>query len=123
LNRQPERSDVLSTFAGIRPLVKAGGGTTASLSRDHVIRTDHPGLLTITGGKWTTYRDMAEDGVNRAAEAAGLPRRDCSTRELRPRGGRRGGPANAAARPAGSRSRRGRSPPSRSRIGRRGKNA
>jgi glycerol-3-phosphate dehydrogenase len=83
LNRRPERSDVLSTFAGIRPLVKAGGGNTASLSRDHTIRVDHPGLLTITGGKWTTYRGMAEDCVNRAAVLGGLPKRECTTRELR----------------------------------------
>jgi glycerol-3-phosphate dehydrogenase len=82
LARPPQQTDVLSTFAGIRPLVKAGGGSTAALSRDHTIRVDAPGLITITGGKWTTYRRMAEDGVNRAAALAGLPRRACRTRDL-----------------------------------------
>jgi glycerol-3-phosphate dehydrogenase len=82
LARRPQRSDVLSTFAGIRPLVKAGGGRTAALSRDHTIRVDTPGLVTITGGKWTTYRRMAEDCVDRAASLAGLPRRPCRTRDL-----------------------------------------
>jgi glycerol-3-phosphate dehydrogenase len=82
LARPPQRSDVLSTFAGIRPLVRAGGGSTAAMSRDHTIRVDAPGLVTITGGKWTTYRRMAEDGVNRAAALAGLPRRPCLTCEL-----------------------------------------
>lgn len=83
LARPPRREDVLSTFAGIRPLVQAGGQRTASLPRDHTIRVDAPGLLTITGGKWTTYRHMAEDCVNRAAALAGLPRRPCRTREMR----------------------------------------
>jgi glycerol-3-phosphate dehydrogenase len=83
LARPPRREDVLSTFAGIRPLVRADGGRTADLSRDHVIRADAPGLLTITGGKWTTYRGMAEECVDEAARLAGLPRRPCPTRELR----------------------------------------
>jgi glycerol-3-phosphate dehydrogenase len=82
LARQPRRTDVLSTFAGIRPLVKAGAGTTAALSRDHTVRVDAPGLVTITGGKWTTYRRMAEDCVNRAAALTGLPRRPCRTHAL-----------------------------------------
>lgn len=86
LARPPQRSDVLSTFAGIRPLVKGGVVTTATLSRDHTIRVDAPGLLTITGGKWTTYRAMAEDCVDRAAELAGLPRRPCRTVDMRVHG-------------------------------------
>jgi glycerol-3-phosphate dehydrogenase len=83
LTKPPRREDVLSNFAGVRPLVQAGDGHTSDLSRDHTIRTDAPGLLTITGGKWTTYRGMAEDCVDRAAKLAGLPRRPCPTRELR----------------------------------------
>jgi glycerol-3-phosphate dehydrogenase len=80
LAMKPTRADVLSTFAGIRPLVKASGVTrTATLSREHTIHTDRPGMVTITGGKWTTYRAMAEDCVNIAAEMAGLPRRPCVT--------------------------------------------
>ena len=82
LARPPRREDILSTFAGVRPLVKAGGRHTASLARDHTIRVDAPGLLTITGGKWTTYRHMAEECVNRAAALAGLPRWPCRTRDL-----------------------------------------
>lgn len=82
LAKPPRRADVLSTFAGVRPLVQSGGERTADLSRDHTIRVDAPGLLTITGGKWTTYRGMAEDCVDRAAKLAGLPKRPCQTREL-----------------------------------------
>jgi glycerol-3-phosphate dehydrogenase len=75
---------VLSVFAGLRPLVKAGGeGNTASLSRDHTLIVSPSGLITITGGKWTTYRHMAEDTVDRAAVVADLPRRPCPTRELK----------------------------------------
>jgi glycerol-3-phosphate dehydrogenase len=74
---------VLATFAGVRPLVKGDAATTAALARDHVVRTDPPGLVTITGGKWTTYRAMAEDGVTTAARLAGLPRRPCATAALR----------------------------------------
>jgi glycerol-3-phosphate dehydrogenase len=82
LSRQPRLEDVLSTWAGVRPLVHAEGKHTASMARDHTIRVDAPGLLTITGGKWTTYRHMAEDCVNQAAALAGLPRRECRTREM-----------------------------------------
>ncbi|HTS65191.1 MAG TPA: FAD-dependent oxidoreductase [Candidatus Acidoferrales bacterium] len=84
LARPPRRSDILSAWAGIRPLVKSGsGGSTASLSRDHSIHIDPNGLITIAGGKWTTYRRMAEDCVNQAAILAGLEERDCVTRRLR----------------------------------------
>lgn len=83
LAKQPRREDVLGTFAGVRPLVKAGSGNTAALARDHVLRIDLPGLVTITGGKWTTYRSMAEGCVNRAAAVGKLPRRSCPTAELR----------------------------------------
>jgi glycerol-3-phosphate dehydrogenase len=83
LEKPPTRADVLSTFAGIRPLVRSDGKNTAALSRDHTIRIDPSGLLTITGGKWTTYRNMAEDCVNRVAELGRLGKRPCATRELR----------------------------------------
>jgi glycerol-3-phosphate dehydrogenase len=68
LSRPPKRDDVLSVYVGIRPLVKANGASskTSSLSRDHTIHIDNSGLLTIVGGKWTTYRHMAEDCVNHA---------------------------------------------------------
>ncbi len=78
------RADVRSVFVGIRPLVRAGhAASTSALSRDHTIHTDPSGLLTITGGKWTTYRNMAEDCVNQAARLAQLPDERCRTRRLR----------------------------------------
>lgn len=83
LAKTPQRQDVLGTFAGIRPLVRSGGSNTATLARDHALRIDVPGLVTITGGKWTTYRSMAEGCVDKAAALAGLPRRRCPTADLR----------------------------------------
>jgi glycerol-3-phosphate dehydrogenase len=83
LHKAPTRSDVLSVYTGIRPLVKSGdSGSTAALSRDHTIHIDESGLLNITGGKWTTYRHMAEDCVNHAATLAKLPDKPCITRQL-----------------------------------------
>jgi glycerol-3-phosphate dehydrogenase len=83
LAHKPTRGDILSVFAGIRPLVKsAGGGGTAALSRDHTIHIEKSGLLTICGGKWTTYRHMAEDCVNQAAMLARLPEKACVTEHL-----------------------------------------
>jgi glycerol-3-phosphate dehydrogenase len=84
LNKTPTREDILSLFVGVRPLVNTGSGkNTASLSRDHTIKIDNSGLLTITGGKWTTYRHMAEDCINHAATLARLPDRTCLTAELK----------------------------------------
>ena len=83
LHKAPQRKDVLSVFAGIRPLVKNGGKNTAALSRDHTIQIDDAGLITLTGGKWTTYRRMAEDCVNQAAVLAKLPEKDCRTKDLK----------------------------------------
>jgi glycerol-3-phosphate dehydrogenase len=84
LRKPITRSDVLSVFVGVRPLVGAGDGrNTAALSRDHTIHIDPSGLLTVTGGKWTTYRNMAEDCVNHAATLAHLPEKACRTRSLR----------------------------------------
>ena len=83
LQRPITRADVLSVFVGIRPLVRSGsGGNTASLSRDHTIHIDPSGLLTIVGGKWTTYRHMAEDCVDHAATLARLPEKPCVTKNL-----------------------------------------
>jgi glycerol-3-phosphate dehydrogenase len=86
LTRDPRRSDILSCFAGLRPLVRSGAASTAALSRDHAIIAAPSGLITITGGKWTTYRSMGEDAVDRAAEAGGLPRRPSRTATLPLRG-------------------------------------
>ena len=82
LAKDPADADVLSIFAGQRPLVRAGGGSTAALSRDHTILVSASGLITITGGKWTTYRRMAEDAVDRAEAVAGIEARPCVTAEL-----------------------------------------
>src|SRR5947209_4903717 len=84
LEKAPRREDVLSVFAGIRPLVRSGGSiTTAALSRDHVIHIDTSGLMTITGGKWTTYRHMAEDCVDQAATLGQLADAVCVTHHLK----------------------------------------
>ena len=83
LHKAPTRDEVLSVFVGIRPLVRSGDSTlTAALSRDHTIHIDASGLLTTTGGKWTTYRNMAEHTVDQAADLARLPERPCVTRTL-----------------------------------------
>jgi glycerol-3-phosphate dehydrogenase len=83
LAKKPARADILSVFAGIRPLVRSGGGgNTAALSRDHTIRIENSGMVTICGGKWTTYRHMAEDCVNQGATLARLPDRPCVTEHL-----------------------------------------
>ncbi len=83
LEKKPSRADILSVFAGIRPLAKSGEGTnTAALSRDHTIHIDKSGLLSIAGGKWTTYRNMAQDCVDQAATLADLPDKACVTRTL-----------------------------------------
>ncbi len=83
LAKKPSRADVLSVFAGIRPLVKSDAASnTAALSRDHVIHIDRSGLVTICGGKWTTYRRMAEDCVTQAAILGQLPEKACVTGHL-----------------------------------------
>ncbi len=83
LTRDPKRSDILSVFAGIRPLIRAEGeDKTSSLSRDHHLTISQSGLLTIAGGKWTTYRKMGEDAVTQAARFAGLPPHSCKTENL-----------------------------------------
>jgi glycerol-3-phosphate dehydrogenase len=84
LTHNPTRGDVLSVFTGIRPLVRSSAvASTATLSREHSIHVSKSGLLTIAGGKWTTYRRMAEDCVDHAATLAKLDERPCVTRELR----------------------------------------
>lgn len=83
LQKTPSRDDILSVFTGIRPLVGAGDDQhTASLSRDHTIVISNSGLITIAGGKWTTYRLMAEDCVGHAATLGGLDAKPCVTRGL-----------------------------------------
>ncbi|HEY6872068.1 MAG TPA: glycerol-3-phosphate dehydrogenase/oxidase [Geobacteraceae bacterium] len=84
LSRRPTRADILSTFAGLRPLVRSGDGTeSAAISREHLVLVSGSGLVTVTGGKWTTYRRMGEDAVDRAAALAGLAPRPSPTANLR----------------------------------------
>src|ERR1700735_245869 len=82
LSRKPTREDILSVFVGIRPLAKAAGtgdSKTSAISRDYTIHIDHTGLVTIAGGKWTTYRHMAEDCVDHAITLGGLDEKPCVT--------------------------------------------
>ncbi len=81
LAQRPTRADVRSAFAGLRPLLGGAGGT-AQLSREHAIDVSAAGLVTVAGGKWTTYRRMAEDVIDHAAGSAGLPPRPCPTARL-----------------------------------------
>ncbi|MFT3779278.1 MAG: glycerol-3-phosphate dehydrogenase/oxidase [Ottowia sp.] len=78
LRRAPTRADIRSTWVGLRPLVRPGGaegGDTKTISREHTVLVAPSGLVTVTGGKWTTYRAMAEDVLARCAEAGVLPPR------------------------------------------------
>jgi len=83
LEKDPGLDDVLSVFAGLRPLVAAEGAEdTSEISREHAVRVSDSGPVTIAGGKWTTYRKMAEDTVDLAQTLGDLETRDCVTREL-----------------------------------------
>ena len=84
MTRDPGPDDVLSTFAGIRPLVGVASedDETATISRDHTLHIAKSGLVTIAGGKWTTYRKMAEDTIDQAALIADLEERECVTKTL-----------------------------------------
>ena len=84
LARPATRDDVRSVFAGIRPLVRTtDASSTAAISREHSILIEPTsGLVTIAGGKWTTYRHMAEEVVDQAAVLADLPPRECVTKHL-----------------------------------------
>ena len=83
LQREVTEADVLSMFAGLRPLVKPEGGEgSASVSRDHTLLISRSGLLTICGGKWTTYRKMAEECIDQAALVGGLEERESVTPNL-----------------------------------------
>lgn len=83
LTKQPQRSDILSVFAGLRPLVGHSSKTaTSKLSREHEILTSASGLITVIGGKWTTYRKMGQDVVDLAARVGGLPSKASCTAEL-----------------------------------------
>ncbi|HRQ87841.1 MAG TPA: FAD-dependent oxidoreductase, partial [Bacteroidia bacterium] len=87
LETAPSHGDIRAVFAGLRPLVsppkKAGAaGSTASLSRSHCLFVSDTGLVTMTGGKWTTCRQMGQDAVDCAARVGGLETRPCLTADL-----------------------------------------
>ncbi len=83
LSKNPGRNDVLSVFAGLRPLVKSEAKSTAALSREHLITVSNSGLITIAGGKWTTYRKMAEDVIDLVNEKLGIDMKPCITKDLK----------------------------------------
>jgi glycerol-3-phosphate dehydrogenase len=82
LTKDPEKKDIKSIFAGLRPLVKDAAKKTAEISRDHAVIVSDSGLISVLGGKWTTYRKMAEDVVNTAAIHASLSFAECVTTDL-----------------------------------------
>jgi len=85
-NKKPTEQDILSVFSGLRPLAapkQAGKSSTKEISRDHKLIVSAKGLITITGGKWTTYRRMAEETVDLAITEAKLQTKTCSTRDLK----------------------------------------
>ena len=84
LTRAPKRKDVLSVFAGLRPLASNGEDQedTKEISRNHQLKVSLSGLITVSGGKWTTYRKMGEDTVDKVALVAGLDERPCITKNM-----------------------------------------
>jgi glycerol-3-phosphate dehydrogenase len=83
LTHKPQMADIRSIFAGIRPLVRGGDASnTSKLGRDHEVRIAASELISVLGGKWTTYRKMAEDCVDQAARVAGLEKRACTTKSM-----------------------------------------
>ncbi len=85
LTRKPTRNDVLAAFAGLRPLAAPGKDTnsTKEISRSHKLIISKSGLITITGGKWTTYRRMAMDVVDKAIELGKLAAKKCVTQDVK----------------------------------------
>ncbi|MBK1834317.1 glycerol-3-phosphate dehydrogenase/oxidase [Roseibacillus ishigakijimensis] len=103
LTKDPTPEDVLSVFAGLRPLVSEGDDSdTAAISRDHTIVVSNSGLLTVTGGKWTTYRKMAEDVIDQAEMVAGTDHKRCETESLQIHGWTRGDIPEPHLRPYGA---------------------
>lgn len=85
MQRDPTESDILCAFAGMRPLVHEGGSGAESkkLSRSHKVEVAASGVVSVTGGKWTTYRRMAQDTIDAAINAGLLPAAACRTETLR----------------------------------------
>ncbi|MBW5482149.1 glycerol-3-phosphate dehydrogenase/oxidase [Streptomyces bambusae] len=96
LGRALTRADIRGSFAGLRPLLDTGDGATADLSRRHAVREAPSGVITVVGGKLTTYRAMAEQAVDTACRLRGLTAGPCRTRDL-PLVGAPGHPASRQA--------------------------
>jgi glycerol-3-phosphate dehydrogenase len=82
LERPIARTQITAAFCGLRPLVDGAAASTVRLSREHVVETSRSGLVTIAGGKWTTYRQMAQDTIDVALKVGRLPGAPCRTRDL-----------------------------------------
>ena len=81
--KKPTKKDILSTFAGLRPLAAGGEeGSTKEVSRHHKVLVSPTGLISVLGGKWTTYRKMGEDAIDNAIIVGALPPRKCQTENL-----------------------------------------
>lgn len=99
LGRPLGHGDILSVFSGLRPLVTGSQAKTSKLSREHTIEVSESGFITVAGGKWTTYRRMAEDTLGAAIRKGMLPDRPCVTRSVRLHGApERAGAASALSR-------------------------
>lgn len=83
MGHAPRPEEILSVWSGLRPLVRKGHAKSSKLSRDHTILVSPTGLITVTGGKWTTYRRMGQDTIDRAIEVAALPKSPSRTLELK----------------------------------------
>ena len=84
MTKKPKRKDVKSVFAGLRPLAAQQGNSTQTkeVSRHHKVNVSTSGLISVLGGKWTTYRKMGEDAINTAALVGGLKEQKCKTKKL-----------------------------------------
>jgi glycerol-3-phosphate dehydrogenase len=83
LGHAPRPEEILSVWSGLRPLVRKGHAKSSKLSRDHTILVSPTGLISVTGGKWTTYRRMGQDTIDRAIQVADLPKSPSKTLELK----------------------------------------
>ncbi len=82
-DRRPKPEEILSMWSGLRPLVRRKGARTSQLSRDHSILVSPTGLITVAGGKWTTYRRMGQDAIDRVCAVAALPKSPSRTLEMK----------------------------------------
>ena len=102
LTRRIDRGEILSVFSGLRPLVTGAASKTSKISREHHIDVSAQGIITVAGGKWTTYRRMAEDALAFAEKQGTLERRPCRTATLALHGASTKPNADAALREYGS---------------------